>query len=139
MRSPVPASLLVLLLVAAAGRAAEKPRPGPEKTRDKAALLQERDRAQREVAADPKNLAQWKRLAMISRHLGDEKAAEQALDKAAALDPKDAGVNFMRGLLYEKRGDAGKAAASYRACLDAAVQPKIKELCEKHLSRPVEP
>lgn len=139
MTRALAAVLLVLTLVAAkpADDAVEAGQGG--KTRDKAALAQERDLTQKELAADPKNLAQWKRLAMISRHLGDEKGTEEALVKAEALAPKDAGVNFMRGLLHEKRGEAAKAAAAFRTCLDAAVQPKIKELCAKHLRRTEKP
>jgi tetratricopeptide (TPR) repeat protein len=141
MRPLKRSSILPLLLLAASGLAfgAEMKPVAGEKVRDKAALIEARENVMRDLNENPKSLAQWKRLAMIQRHLGDEKGTEAALGKASALDPKDAGVNFMRGLLYEKRADRAKAAASFRACLDNAAQDKIKELCSKHLLRTEKP
>lgn len=139
---PLTRSFIVLLLLLAAGgpvSGVETKPAGKEKIRDKAALVEARDNAMRLLDENPKSLPQWKRLAMIQRHLGDEKGTEAALDKAAALDPKDAGVNFMLGLLHEKRADPAKAAAAFRACLDNAAQEKIKELCTKHLRRTEKP
>lgn len=124
---------LVFLLAGPAFGADAK--PSGEKVRDKAALAEAREKTLRELERDPKSLAQWKRLAMIERHLGDEKGTEAALAKASALAPKDAGVNFMLGLLHEKRAERAKAAAAFRVCLENAAQPKIKELCSKHLRR----
>lgn len=127
-------SFALVLLLAGPAMAGDA-KPPREKIRDKAALAEAREKTMRELERDPKSLAQWKRLAMIERHLGDEKGTEAALAKAAALDPKDAGVNFMLGLLHEKRADRAKAAAAFRVCLDHAAQAKIKELCAKHLRR----
>jgi tetratricopeptide (TPR) repeat protein len=137
MRQLARSSIVITLALAAGGwaRGAQEQAPSGEKIRDRAALIESRDKALRELEAYPKSLAQWKRLAMIQRHLGDEKATEEALAKASALDPKDAGVNFMLGLLHEKRADRAKAAAAFRVCLDNAAQDKIRELCAKHLRR----
>lgn len=144
MRSITGVFLIAVLLLAAAGRSTgEEAKPAAseksEKIRDKAALIEARDKIIGELAGDPKNVRQWKRLAMVQRHLGDEKGTEEALTKAAALDPKDAGVAFMRGLLHEKRGDGAKASEAFRACLDYASQAKIRELCTKHLRRTEKP
>lgn len=133
--------VVLLLLLAAVGPAAgaEGKTAAVAKVRDKAALTEARDNVLRELKENPKSLAHWKRLAMIQRHLEDEKGTEAALLQAAALDPKDPGVNFMQGLLYEKRAERVKAAAAFRACLENAVQEKIKGLCAKHLNRMEKP
>lgn len=141
LRRPTVMRLFLLSLIAAlsfSARAAEEG-GGREKPRDKAALIAARDEVRGALEADPKNLAQWKRLAMIQRDLGDEAGTEAALTRAAALAPKDAGVNFMFGLLHEKRGDAAKAAAAFRVCVDNAAQEKIGRMCAKHLSRVEKP
>lgn len=135
MRSLACLSFALLFAAGTPGFAAEEKPAAKEKVRDKVALAEAREKTLLELQRDPKSLAQWKRLAMISRHLGDEKATEEALAKASALDPKDPGVNFMRGLLHEKREQRALAAASFRVCLEHAVQEKIKELCAKHLRR----
>lgn len=140
-RRPTVMRLFLFSLIAAlsfSASAAEEGH-GRAKPQDKAALIAARDKTQSELKADPKNLAQWKRLAMIQRDLGDEAGTEAALAQAAGLAPKDAGVNFMFGLLHEKRGDDAKAVAAFRVCLDNAAQDKIKSMCAKHLSRVEKP
>lgn len=128
--APLAAGLTVALLgLAVRGQTKEKA------PLDRAALLESRDKTLSALKDDPKNLAQWKRLSMIQRHLGDEKGTEDALAKAVALSPGDAGVNFMFGLLHEKRGERELAAVSYRTCRDNALQEKMKIMCVKHLRR----
>ena len=131
---------LALLLLASAGEVSAQAQPAADKSaQERAALQAARDKALQEVAKDPKNLPQWKRLANLQRQLGDEKGTEDALAGALALDPKDAGVHFMLGLLYEKREEWARASAAFRACLENAGKDPIKDICAKHLRRTEKP
>lgn len=131
----LPRLLLLLALIPAAFAADQSARKPGREPLDRPRLLEAREKVLRELDAEPKSLQLWKRLAMIQRHLGDEKGTEAALAKAAALAPKDAGVNFMYGLLHEKREERARAAAAFRACLAGDPRDKMKELCAKHLRR----
>lgn len=129
---PTTISALALVILLASGGSAN---PDPQK----AALIAARDKAVEATVKEPKSLAHWKRLANLQRQLGDEKGTEEALNKALELDPKDAGVHFMLGLLYEKREEWARASAAFRACLENAGKDPIKEICVKHLRRTEKP
>lgn len=81
---------------------------------------------ERVAAFDGTAARQWINLALACQQLKDDAAEESALFKALAIDPYDLTALVLRGSMYERRGNAHKAASAYGAA--AAVAPSLDRL-----------
>ena len=96
------------------------------------AALQARDMARaaallREAAAvAPAEAFPWVALANAEQTLGNNEAAEAALDQQLILNARDVGALLLRGHLREQAGDARAATTYYQAARNqAAVEGKV--------------
>lgn len=75
----------------------------------------------------------WAALANAEMALGDNAAAEAAIERQLELAPREVGALLVKGLLRERAGDARAAASFYRtalnqAAVDGRVQPSLGQL-----------
>lgn len=75
----------------------------------------------------------WIALANAEMALGDNSAAEAAVDQQLSLAPREVGALLLKGLLRERSGDARAAMSFYRialaqAAVDGAVPPALTGL-----------
>jgi len=59
--------------------------------------------------------------------------ARRAFETAVKLDPKKAIAHYMLGLIYEKKGLKSEAISAWKACLENADEPYLRETALKHL------
>ena len=90
---------------------------------------------EQQAAAAPKDAELRVRLGLTYSRLEQADEAQRAFEAALALDPKNPGAHFMLGLIFEKKGLRDRAIAEWKACLDNATDPKMKEKAAKHLKQ----
>lgn len=86
------------------------------------------------VITQPKNVELHIKLGFTYTRLGRVDDAQRSFENAVSLDPKRAIAHYMLGLIYEKKGLKDKAIAAWKACLETAVEPHIRETALKHLT-----
>ncbi len=74
------------------------------------------------------------KLGFTYTRLGKADEAQKAFESAARLNPKKAIAQYMLGLIYEKKGMREQAIAAWKACLENASEPELREKAVKHLS-----
>lgn len=127
--------LAVFLLAAPIGSAhaqsiepqAEDKVQNVEKLKKTAANLEEA------LKKHPDDVQLYVYLGMTYTRLENADEARQAFEAAVKLDPKKAIAHFMLGLIYEKKGLKENAVAAWKACLENAVEPRMRETAKKHL------
>jgi len=126
--------LLAVLLTAAipqalraGGRWEADGQRGADELRKDAAALEE------QVKLDPGNVELYIRLGFAYTKLENADGARKAFESAVRLDQKMAIVHYMLGLIYEKKGLRDKAIAAWKACLENAAEPRMRETAKKHL------
>jgi len=85
------------------------------------------------VRQHPDDVELYIYLGMTYTRLDKADAAQQAFETVVRLDPKRGIAHYMLGLIYEKKGLKDKATAEWRACLETAVEPRMRETARKHL------
>jgi cytochrome c-type biogenesis protein CcmH/NrfG len=126
------ATLLFTALLAPAAWSALPPEEAA-RLRAEAAALEAR------AATAPADAELRVRLGLAYSRLEQVDDARRAFEQATALDPRNAGAHYMLGLIYEKKGLKTQALAAWKACLEHAADPRMKETARKHihhLSRP---
>jgi aspartyl/asparaginyl beta-hydroxylase (cupin superfamily)/cytochrome c-type biogenesis protein CcmH/NrfG len=78
------------------------------------------------VDADGTVAQQWIHLAIACRNLYDDQAADEAIERALAVDPHDLVALILRANSLERRGRTHEAAAAYGAV--AATAPPMAQL-----------
>jgi len=73
------------------------------------------------------------RLGFTYARLKEADEALQAFENVVRLDHKKTIAYYMLGLIYEKQGLKDKAIAAWKACLDNASEPRMRETARKHL------
>jgi tetratricopeptide (TPR) repeat protein len=73
------------------------------------------------------------KLGFTYTRLGKADEARRAFESAVSLDPKKAIAHYMLGLIYEKLGLREKAVAAWKACLENAAEPQMRDTAAKHL------
>ena len=122
--------LIAALLALPALRAgAEVPPELREQLKKEAAQLEV------QAAAAPKDAELRVRLGLTYSRLEQADEAQRAFEAALTLDPKNAGAHFMLGLIFEKKGLRDRAIAEWKACLENAADPRMKEKAAKHLKQ----
>ena len=86
------------------------------------------------LITQPNNVEFHIKLGFTYTRLGKADDAQRAFENAVRLDPKKAIAHYMLGLIYEKKNLKDKAIAAWRACLDTAVDPHLRETAIKHLN-----
>lgn len=128
---------LVLLFGCAAAAFAQVPPTGPDKNitaQTLAELNQTAADAERQLLLQPENIDLHLKLGFTYTRLGRADDAQRAFENAVRLDPKRAIAHYMLGLIYEKKGLRAQAAAAWKACLDNAADPAMKNTALKHLN-----
>ena len=85
------------------------------------------------IKQDPANVELYIRLGFTYTKLEKADEAQTAFENAVRLDPKKAIAHYMLGLIYEKKDLKDKAIASWKACLETATEPRLRETALKHL------
>jgi cytochrome c-type biogenesis protein CcmH/NrfG len=125
-------AILSLLLFLPAFAAAEQRRP-PEPPEVIARLKKEAAELERQAAADPKNADIFVRLGFTYARLKQPDDAQRAFETAVFLDPKRAEAHYMLGLIYEKKGQKDRALSAWRACLENAKDPAMRDTASRHI------
>ncbi len=102
------------------------------------AALQRRDFARaaallREAAGSAPAAMEWHALAQAELQIGNDDAAEAALDRQLETAPRDIGALLMKGLLRERANDTRAATSFFQAALaqarfDGAMPPPLAQL-----------
>lgn len=100
----------------------------PEELTRTAAALEEA------VKLSPYDVDLRVKLGFTYTRLGKADEAQKAFESAVSLDPKKAIAHYMLGLIYEKKGLVDKAVAAWKACLENASEPRLRETALKHLN-----
>jgi cytochrome c-type biogenesis protein CcmH/NrfG len=127
---------LALVLAAAAPQAARaQSRNAWESGRNQSAEEHKKNAAELEeaVKTDPNNIELYIRLGFVYSKLEKVGDAQRAFENAVRLDPKRAIAHYMLGLIYEKKGLRDNAIAAWKACLENASEPRLRETALKHL------
>lgn len=128
--------LLAFFLAAAATAARAQPaegrwdsgkRPGVEELKKNAEALE------MAVKQNPSDIELYIRLGFAYARLENADEAQKAFENAVRLDPKRAIAHYMLGLIYEKKGLEEKAITAWKACLENAAEPRLRETARKHL------
>jgi len=82
----------------------------------------------------PANVDLHIKLGFTYTRLGKADDARRSFETAARLDPKKAIAHYMLGLIYEKKGLKDQAIASWKACLETAAEPRLRDTAIKHLN-----
>ncbi|HNT96790.1 MAG TPA: tetratricopeptide repeat protein [Elusimicrobiales bacterium] len=125
-------AILPLLLLLPAFAAAEQRRP-PETPAAIERLKKEAAELERQAAADPKNADIFVRLGFTYARLKQAAEAQRAFEAAVALNPKKAEAHYMLGLIYEKKGMKDRALSAWRACLEHASDPAMRDTANRHI------
>ncbi|HBE88719.1 MAG TPA: hypothetical protein DDW67_06220 [Elusimicrobia bacterium] len=124
--------LIALLLLTPALSRAEGNRP-PESPEAVARLKKEAAGLERQAAADPKNADIFVKLGFTYARLRQPNDAQRAFESAVSLDPKRAEAHYMLGLIYEKKGMKDMALSAWRACLENAKDPAMRNTASRHI------
>ena len=130
--------LTALLFAAALPAAARMPEhTGPEKNitaQTLAELTQTAADLERQLLQLPENTDLHIKLGFTYTRLGRADDAQRAFESAIRLDPKRAIAHYMLGLIYEKKGLRDRAVTAWKACLENAGDPKMRNTAVKHLN-----
>lgn len=110
---------------------------GPDKDirlQTPAELVATAARLEQAAITQPDNVELHIKLGFTYTRLGRADDAQRSFENAVRLDPKRAIAHYMLGLIYEKKGLKDKAIAAWKACLENAVEPHIRETALKHLT-----
>ena len=88
---------------------------------------------QEEIKQHPEKAELHIRLGFTWAKLGKVGEARRSFENAVKLDPKKAIAHYMLGLIYEKQGLKAEAVAAWKACLESADGPRLRETALKHL------
>jgi len=114
----------------ARGRAADwkslPPKSAAELVKDAAEL-------EAAVQREPDNIELYIRLGFTYAKLEKADDAQRAFENAVRLNPKRPIAQYMLGLIYEKKGETQKAITAWQACLENAVEERLRETARKHL------
>ncbi len=126
--------LFAVLFFAPALLAAEPPPPNdpPEVV---AQLRQEAAALEQQARANPKDVETFVKLGFTYARLKQADDAQRAFETVISLDPKKAVAHYMLGLIYEKKGLRDRAVAAWKACLENATDPQMRDTAERHLHR----
>lgn len=80
------------------------------------------ERFQQAAAANGTRPRAWINIALAAQQLGDASVEAKALQAALERDPYDLTALYLRGLMHERAGREGQAAASFGAMLTVASQ-----------------
>ena len=130
---------LILLICLMAAAPALKAQTFPEAGNREAQL--QRAQELQKTAADleeavrqhPESAELYIRLGFAYAKLEKTEEARKAFETAVKLDPKKAIAHYMLGLIYEKKGMKTEAVAAWKACLESADEPRLRETARKHL------
>jgi tetratricopeptide (TPR) repeat protein len=86
------------------------------------------------LITQPNNVEFHIKLGFTYTRLGKADDAQRAFESAVRLDPKKAIGHYMLGLIYEKKNLKDKAIAAWKACLENATEPHLRETAIKHLN-----
>lgn len=125
-------TLLAAFLFVPALAAAEPQRP-PETPESIVLLRKEAAELETRAAADPKNADIFVKLGFTYARLKQPDDAQRAFEKAVSLDPKRAEAHYMLGLIYEKKGLKDMALAAWRACMENAKEPRMRDTAARHI------
>ena len=128
--------LLAFFLAAAPVSWAQTP-PG-EGNKD---IKQQSEQELKKTAADleeavkqhPEKVELHIRLGFTFTKLAKIDEARKSFETAVKLDPKKAIAHYMLGLIYEKKGLKDEAISAWKACLENADEPRLRETALKHL------
>jgi cytochrome c-type biogenesis protein CcmH/NrfG len=73
-------------------------------------------------------------LGFVFRKMDRFEEAAASFASATKANPRKAEAHYMLGMLHEKAGRKAEARAAWKACLDAATEPGMKETAQRHLS-----
>lgn len=128
---------IALLFGCAAAAFAQVPPTGPDKNitaQTLAELNQTAADTERQLLQQPENIELHLKLGFTYTRLGRADDAQRAFENAVRLDPKRAIAHYMLGLIYEKKGLRAQAIAAWKACLENAHDPRLKDTALKHLN-----
>ena len=89
---------------------------------------------ERALQEHPQNAELHTLLGFVFRKLERLDDAERSFTRAVSADPKKAEAHFMLGMIREKKGRAEEAKASWKACLETAKEPGMRETAKRHLA-----
>lgn len=121
------------LLSPALAAAEPPPHHYPESHKTPEQLKKEAASLLQQIKASPSDPELYVKLGFTYTRLDQADDAQQAFENAAKFDPKEAIAHYMLGLIYEKKGMKDKALASWKACLDNANDPRMRETAERHI------
>jgi cytochrome c-type biogenesis protein CcmH/NrfG len=126
--------LFAVLFFAPALLAAEPPPPPHNDPPEVVARLkQEAAALEQQALANPKDTETFVRLGFTYARLKQADDAQRAFETAVSLDPKKAVAHYMLGLIYEKKGMRDRAITAWKACLENATDPQMRDTAERHL------
>jgi len=113
---------------------AEPPAPPPNDPPEVVARLkQEAAALEQQARTTPKDTEVFVKLGFTYARLKQADDAQRAFETAVSLDPKKAVAHYMLGLIYEKKGMTSQAIAAWKACLENAGDPQMRNTAERHL------
>lgn len=126
--------LAAALLLVPALLAAEPPVPPRKATPEmRAQLTLEVADLKKQLLTSPSDPELYVKLGFKYARLDMPDEAQAAFENAVRLDPRRAIAHYMLGLIYEKKGMRDKALAAWKACLESAQDPHMKETAERHI------
>lgn len=129
--------LISIFLAGAAPAMAQTPPTGADKDirlQTPAELNTTAAKLELALISQPNDVGLHIKLGFTYTRLGKADEAQRAFESAVRLDPKKAIAHYMLGLIYEKKGLRDKAIASWKACLETAADPQLRETALKHLN-----
>ena len=128
--------ILFLFLAALSAPAMAQTAPGAEKD----IRLQTQEELKTTAAAlesaiklKPAEVDLFVKLGFTYTRLGKADEAQSAFESAINLDPKKAIAHYMLGLIYEKKGLREKALTAWKACLENAADPAMRDTAARHI------
>jgi|GEM_PF-1615841 len=107
---------------------------GRQESPETAARLEKEAAAlETETRAHPENAELNMKLGFVYTRLRRADDAQRAFENAARLDPKKASAHYMLGLIYEKKGMRDRAVEAWKACLENAADPRLRDTAVRHL------
>ena len=130
-------SVLLVFFLAAAFVSWAQTSPGEENKHGRQQSKQELEKTaadlEEAVRQRPEKVELRIRLGFTYTRLAKIDEARKSFETAVKLDPKKAIAHYMLGLIYEKKGLKDEAVSAWKACLENADEPRLRETALKHL------
>jgi len=118
--------LIMLLIAVALGGTIPRAMASEQEERAVAALEQD-------LKTDSNNAELWLHLGFAYRKLGKIDQAQNAFEKAVALNPRETNAFYMLGLIYESKHMTSQAQQAWKNYLAAETNSDQRAIAQKHI------